>query len=43
MLGRAALESWAEEADQVTSDRTIAPVLVGVKDLVLPDALLPGL
>ena len=43
MLGRAVLEPWAEEADEVTGDRTIAPILVGVKGLFLPDELLPGL
>jgi len=37
------LEPWAEEADEVTGHRTIAPILVGVNDLFLLDELLPSL
>jgi hypothetical protein len=43
VLGRTILEPWAEEADEVTGHRTIAPILVGVKDLFLLDEWLPSL
>ena len=43
MFGRTILEPWAEEADEVTGHRTIAPILVGVNDLFLLDELLPSL
>jgi hypothetical protein len=42
VLGRTVLEPGAEEADEVTSHRTITPMLVGVKDLFLLDELLPS-
>jgi hypothetical protein len=41
VLGRTGLEPRTEKADEVTGHRTIAPILVGVKDLFLLDALLP--
>jgi hypothetical protein len=43
VLGRAVPQSRPEEADEVTGDRAIAPILVGVKDLFLPDEVLPRL
>ena len=42
MLGRAVLKTRTKEADQVTGDRTIAPVLVCLKAAFLTDELLPG-
>jgi hypothetical protein len=43
MFGWAVLKPRAEEADEITGDRTISPILVGVKDLFLPDEVGPGL
>ena len=35
MVGGAVLQPWTEEADQITSDRTIPALLVGVAGLLL--------
>jgi hypothetical protein len=43
VLGRTVLEPWAEEADEVTGHRTIAPIWVGVEGLFLPDEWRPRL
>jgi hypothetical protein len=43
VLGRTGLEPWTKETDEVTGHRTIAPILVGMKGLFLPDELLPSL
>src|SRR2546422_11598832 len=40
VLGRAVLKTRTKEADQVTGDRTIAPVLVCLKAAFLTDELL---
>jgi hypothetical protein len=42
VLGRAGLQPRAEEADEVTGDRTITALLVGVKGLLLSDEVCPG-
>src|SRR4030095_4635375 len=43
MFGWAVLKPRAEEADEITGDRPISPILVGVKGLFLPDEVCPGL
>ncbi len=43
VLGRAVLQPRTEKADAVTGHRTLAPILVGVQGLFLPDELLPRL
>jgi hypothetical protein len=43
MFGWAVLQPRAEEADEITSDPPIAPILVGLKGLFLPDEVCPGL
>ena len=42
VLGRAVLKPRTKEADQVTGDRAIAPVLVGLQAALFTDELLPG-
>ena len=42
MLGRAVLKTRTPEADQVTRDRTVAPVPVGLPVTIVLDQLLPG-
>src|SRR5215510_11321473 len=43
MFGGAGLKPWTEEADQITSDRTIPAILVGVEGLLLLHEVSPGL
>ena len=42
VLGRAGLQPRAEAADEVTGDRTIPAILVGLKGLLLSDEVAPG-
>jgi hypothetical protein len=43
MVGGAGLTPWTEEADQITSDRTIPAILVGMEGLLLLHEVSPGL
>jgi hypothetical protein len=43
MFGGAVLKPWTEEADQITSDRTIPAILGGVEGLLLLYEMSPGL
>jgi len=43
MFGGAVLKPWTEEADQITSDRTIPTILVGVEGLLVLYEVSPGL
>jgi hypothetical protein len=42
MVGGAVLKPWTKEADQITSDRTIPAILVGVEGLLLLHEMSPG-